>query len=238
MAFTVIFSVECILKIMAFGFLVSWRSHATSECGSQNEGGVKSRDSVCFPSQNYFRDTWNIFDFITVLGSITEIVVDLQVVKVSDFMSASVKTLETKAWFPSSALLPVRRHFQHELPEAVSSRPPHQAAPSGLHHPHPALDLCAVLQSPALRLPAHRHALLHLRHYRHAGGPDGSSVSAAINHCNLILMNVSGIRCLATLSWMTTPTSPNTTTSRLSPAHWCCSSGRTVEKFCWALQVC
>ncbi|KAM6921515.1 LOW QUALITY PROTEIN: voltage-dependent R-type calcium channel subunit alpha-1E [Xenentodon cancila] len=47
-AFTVLFSVECVLKILAFGFL------------------------------NYFRDTWNIFDFITVLGSITEIVVDLQ----------------------------------------------------------------------------------------------------------------------------------------------------------------
>ncbi|XP_057212233.1 voltage-dependent R-type calcium channel subunit alpha-1E isoform X4 [Triplophysa rosa] len=45
-AFTVIFSVECVLKILAFGFT------------------------------NYFRDTWNIFDFITVLGSITEIVVD------------------------------------------------------------------------------------------------------------------------------------------------------------------
>uniref|UniRef100_A0A673K1G6 Voltage-dependent calcium channel type A subunit alpha-1 n=1 Tax=Sinocyclocheilus rhinocerous TaxID=307959 RepID=A0A673K1G6_9TELE len=49
-AFTVLFSLECILKIFAFGFI------------------------------NYFRDTWNIFDFITVLGSITEIVVDLQVV--------------------------------------------------------------------------------------------------------------------------------------------------------------
>ncbi|KAK1797344.1 hypothetical protein P4O66_008713 [Electrophorus voltai] len=47
-AFTVLFSLECILKIMAFGFM------------------------------NYFRDTWNIFDFITVLGSITEIIVDLQ----------------------------------------------------------------------------------------------------------------------------------------------------------------
>uniref|UniRef100_A0A669DR51 Voltage-dependent calcium channel type A subunit alpha-1 n=1 Tax=Oreochromis niloticus TaxID=8128 RepID=A0A669DR51_ORENI len=42
-AFTVLFSMECILKIMAFGL-------------------------------NYFRDTWNIFDFITVLGSITEII--------------------------------------------------------------------------------------------------------------------------------------------------------------------
>uniref|UniRef100_A0A3B5LY77 Ion transport domain-containing protein n=1 Tax=Xiphophorus couchianus TaxID=32473 RepID=A0A3B5LY77_9TELE len=49
-AFTVLFSIECVLKILAFGFL------------------------------NYFRDTWNIFDFITVLGSITEIVVDLQVI--------------------------------------------------------------------------------------------------------------------------------------------------------------
>ncbi|XP_016103082.1 voltage-dependent R-type calcium channel subunit alpha-1E-like [Sinocyclocheilus grahami] len=47
-AFTVLFSLECILKIFAFGLI------------------------------NYFRDTWNIFDFITVLGSITEIVVDLQ----------------------------------------------------------------------------------------------------------------------------------------------------------------
>ncbi|XP_073727831.1 voltage-dependent R-type calcium channel subunit alpha-1E [Misgurnus anguillicaudatus] len=46
--FTVLFSLECILKILAFGVI------------------------------NYFRDTWNIFDFITVLGSITEIVVDLQ----------------------------------------------------------------------------------------------------------------------------------------------------------------
>uniref|UniRef100_A0A672PFX8 Voltage-dependent calcium channel type A subunit alpha-1 n=1 Tax=Sinocyclocheilus grahami TaxID=75366 RepID=A0A672PFX8_SINGR len=44
--FTVIFTVECVLKILAFGIM------------------------------NYFRDTWNIFDFITVLGSITEIVVD------------------------------------------------------------------------------------------------------------------------------------------------------------------
>ncbi|XP_029381069.1 voltage-dependent R-type calcium channel subunit alpha-1E-like [Echeneis naucrates] len=47
-AFTVLFSMECVLKIMAFGLV------------------------------NYFRDTWNIFDFITVLGSITEIIVDLQ----------------------------------------------------------------------------------------------------------------------------------------------------------------
>uniref|UniRef100_A0A671G4B8 Voltage-dependent N-type calcium channel subunit alpha-1B n=1 Tax=Rhinolophus ferrumequinum TaxID=59479 RepID=A0A671G4B8_RHIFE len=41
--FTSVFSLECILKIIAFGVL------------------------------NYFRDAWNVFDFVTVLGSITDI---------------------------------------------------------------------------------------------------------------------------------------------------------------------
>lgn len=31
--------------------------------------------SCGFPFQNYFRDAWNIFDFVTVLGSITDILV-------------------------------------------------------------------------------------------------------------------------------------------------------------------
>nr|CAH8840092.1 unnamed protein product [Trichobilharzia regenti] len=44
-AFTVMFSIECMLKIMAFG------------------------------PKNYFRDRWNIFDFITVIGSITDVLV-------------------------------------------------------------------------------------------------------------------------------------------------------------------
>ncbi|KAL7980977.1 hypothetical protein Chor_002131 [Crotalus horridus] len=43
--FTSMFSLECVLKIIAFGAL------------------------------NYFRDAWNIFDFVTVLGSITDILV-------------------------------------------------------------------------------------------------------------------------------------------------------------------
>ncbi|XP_043938320.1 voltage-dependent P/Q-type calcium channel subunit alpha-1A [Protopterus annectens] len=43
--FTALFSVECVLKIIAFGVM------------------------------NYFRDAWNIFDFVTVLGSITDILV-------------------------------------------------------------------------------------------------------------------------------------------------------------------
>nr|XP_046203639.1 voltage-dependent N-type calcium channel subunit alpha-1B-like [Oncorhynchus gorbuscha] len=45
MVFTALFSLECILKIIAFGPL------------------------------NYLKDAWNVFDFVTVLGSITDIVV-------------------------------------------------------------------------------------------------------------------------------------------------------------------
>ncbi|XP_059414278.1 voltage-dependent P/Q-type calcium channel subunit alpha-1A-like isoform X13 [Carassius carassius] len=45
MVFTSLFSMECILKIIAFGAL------------------------------NYFKDAWNIFDCVTVLGSITDILV-------------------------------------------------------------------------------------------------------------------------------------------------------------------
>uniref|UniRef100_A0A4W3HZB1 Calcium voltage-gated channel subunit alpha1 B n=1 Tax=Callorhinchus milii TaxID=7868 RepID=A0A4W3HZB1_CALMI len=41
--FTFLFSMECVLKLIAFGVL------------------------------NYFRDAWNVFDFVTVLGSITDI---------------------------------------------------------------------------------------------------------------------------------------------------------------------
>ncbi|XP_051898184.1 voltage-dependent P/Q-type calcium channel subunit alpha-1A-like isoform X3 [Pristis pectinata] len=45
MVFTILFSCECILKIIAFGIL------------------------------NYFQDAWNVFDFVTVLGSVTDILV-------------------------------------------------------------------------------------------------------------------------------------------------------------------
>ncbi|XP_048457962.1 probable voltage-dependent R-type calcium channel subunit alpha-1E [Rhincodon typus] len=45
-AFTISFTLECVLKIIAFGFL------------------------------NYFRDSWNVFDFVTVVGSISEIIVN------------------------------------------------------------------------------------------------------------------------------------------------------------------
>jgi hypothetical protein len=43
--FTSIFALESVLKIVAFGV------------------------------KNYFSDPWNIFDFVTVLGSITDVIV-------------------------------------------------------------------------------------------------------------------------------------------------------------------
>ncbi|XP_067825703.1 calcium channel, voltage-dependent, N type, alpha 1B subunit, a [Heptranchias perlo] len=51
--FTFLFSMECVLKLIAFGIL------------------------------NYFRDAWNVFDFVTVLGSITDILVTELAVSIS-----------------------------------------------------------------------------------------------------------------------------------------------------------
>lgn len=107
-AFTVLFSVECILKIMAFGFLV--RGSTEVEGILQFSGVVFGDDSDVFfvLPQNYFRDTWNIFDFITVLGSITEIVVDLQVRGASTGSQGTHANTDSETGlcgFPSSSLL-------------------------------------------------------------------------------------------------------------------------------------
>ncbi|XP_043941319.1 voltage-dependent R-type calcium channel subunit alpha-1E-like isoform X1 [Protopterus annectens] len=61
-AFTILFSLECVLKLIAFGCL------------------------------NYFRDTWNIFDFITVIGSITEIILtDSKLINTNSFNMSFLK---------------------------------------------------------------------------------------------------------------------------------------------------
>ena len=46
---------------------------------------------VCF--QNYFHDYWNIFDFITVLGSITDVLV-------TEFQVSSPSTIQTHTTKP------------------------------------------------------------------------------------------------------------------------------------------
>lgn len=61
-ALTSVFTVESILKILAFGVRVSIHLSELSALTAQ-------------PIQNYFRDGWNRFDFITVVGSITDALV-------------------------------------------------------------------------------------------------------------------------------------------------------------------
>jgi len=70
--FTTLFSLECVLKIIAFGPLVSNIHERASHIPSDEE------QLVIFPTvvpQNYLKDAWNVFDFVTVLGSITDILV-------------------------------------------------------------------------------------------------------------------------------------------------------------------
>lgn len=79
----------------------------------------------------------------------------------------------TKIIFPSETLLfsatssdpPVvscrlspGQNDQPEFPEALQSRPPHQAAAAGIHHPHPSVDLRSVLQGDSALGRLNRHA--------------------------------------------------------------------------------
>ena len=52
---------------------------------------------------------------------------------------------------------------------SIQSCKAHQTPAPRLHHSHSSLDLCAVIQGTALRLPSHGSSLLHLRNHRNAG---------------------------------------------------------------------
>lgn len=54
----------------------------------------------------------------------------------------------------SGPVVPAEQLHQPELPAPVPRGPAHQAAAPGLHHPHPALDLRAVLQGERRRTPS------------------------------------------------------------------------------------
>lgn len=121
---------------------------------------------VCW-LQNYFRDRWNVFDFITVIGSITDVLVTSSQVNSLLLFPLSCTTLstQTKPIWVLGHLVP-----QSGLSSTLPSRAIGQNAAAGLHHPHPPVDLHPVLQGSPLRLPSNRNALLHLRHCWHAGG--------------------------------------------------------------------
>lgn len=63
MVFTGLFSIETILKIVGFGFKVS-------EMDTEINRLIGSH--VRF--QKFFKDPWNVFDFVTVVGSLSEAV--------------------------------------------------------------------------------------------------------------------------------------------------------------------
>lgn len=98
--FTSMFSMECVLKIIAFGVLVGASLVPFHLFSSLDEmlafrdahlKTSKQKNPTCAGKekitpgplyspcvlvwQNYFRDAWNVFDFVTVLGSITDILV-------------------------------------------------------------------------------------------------------------------------------------------------------------------
>ncbi|OBS67754.1 hypothetical protein A6R68_03705 [Neotoma lepida] len=58
----------------------------------QEQGDKMMEECSLEKNENYFRDTWNIFDFITVIGSITEIILtDSKLVNTSGFNMSFLK---------------------------------------------------------------------------------------------------------------------------------------------------
>ncbi|KAJ9592913.1 hypothetical protein L9F63_015418, partial [Diploptera punctata] len=67
--FTSMFTIECILKIVAFGVRV--RNTITSTTTA-----TYTLISISIHNKrNFFKDPWNTFDFITVIGSIIDALV-------------------------------------------------------------------------------------------------------------------------------------------------------------------
>ena len=117
--------------------------------------------------QSYFKDQWNTFDFVTVVGSIVDALMVEFAVSCEKKSENGIKVTNQDPVFATFS--PVEKLHQRRFPTSFPSRSLGQALEAGLHHPNPALDFRPVLQGPALRHPAHRHAVLHLRHHRHAG---------------------------------------------------------------------
>eukprot|EP00094_Tigriopus_californicus_P003244 TCALIF_03120-PB protein Name:"Similar to cac Voltage-dependent calcium channel type A subunit alpha-1 (Drosophila melanogaster)" AED:0.11 eAED:0.11 QI:85/0.68/0.56/1/0.86/0.86/30/131/2029 len=62
LTFTLCFSVECVLKLISYGPTQMQCPLSLSQCLSQ----------LFIQFQSYFKDSWNIFDFVTVVGSIVD----------------------------------------------------------------------------------------------------------------------------------------------------------------------
>lgn len=64
--------------------------------------------------------------------------------------------------FPLNTNQNIGEHIQLGLSAIVSRITAHQTTATELFHSNFAVDLCSIIQSTAIRLPAHRHAVLHL----------------------------------------------------------------------------
>lgn len=61
------------------------------------------------------------------------------------------------------------QHIQRWFPATLPCGAFNQIAAPRIHHPNSAVDICAIIQSAAVRLLADCHALFHLRDHRNAG---------------------------------------------------------------------
>lgn len=79
------------------------------------------------------------------------------------------------------------QHVKCGLFAPVPGGPTDQAAAPGLHHSNSAVDVRPVVQGAALRVPANRHAVLHLCDHRHAGMFDAKSHTHIYAHMKHII---------------------------------------------------
>lgn len=69
--FTVLFTVEMILKLMAFKAKVSQNSTYSQDANVQRKQSDIHTNLVF--SKGYFGDPWNVFDFVIVIGSVVDV---------------------------------------------------------------------------------------------------------------------------------------------------------------------
>lgn len=126
--------------------------------------------SVCI--QNFVKDPWNVFDFVTVVGSIIEALVFVMGVSLTLYLTLkfSSSQLSNESHIkPICSFRSTDHLVQCRFLAPLPSRPSHQIAATGQNHSHFAVDICAIAKSTALRLPSHRYALLYICDYRNAG---------------------------------------------------------------------
>jgi hypothetical protein len=116
--------------------------------------------------QNFFKDPWNIFDFITVIGSIVDaLVLELGVSypRISRGRQSGESSLLI-FFIPSTGKLVQRRFFK-----TVPCCTVNQATAARLYNTNITLDIRSIIQSTAICLFADCHAIFYLRNYWHAG---------------------------------------------------------------------